>query len=83
MIGVDPRPLTLRELAWMLEGRQADAYQGHAILAGIFNRLGSGRGSPLTIEPPAWLRQGKQSARAAREELAMAREVFKAGIGKR
>lgn len=58
----------------MYEGHEADTYTHRALLTGIFNRLGDGKGSPLTCDLPAWITRRKIAS--AREEVVLAREAF-------
>ena len=77
---VDPTRLTLRWLTYMHEGHEADAFNLRALLAGVFNRLGDGKGSPLKIEPPAWIT--RRSVATSREEISLARDAFKAYVAR-
>jgi hypothetical protein len=88
VLKIDPRPFTLRELAHMLEGHDADAYADRALLSGIFNRLGNGA-DPIKINPPPWVvelqrqRELARSAEAKAADIDAARAAFKEYVGKR
>ncbi|HPP54440.1 MAG TPA: hypothetical protein PK777_15920, partial [Thermoguttaceae bacterium] len=48
IVGVDPGPLTLRELCWMVDGRQRDQWNHTSqILAMVYNAFCSPKSRPL------------------------------------
>ncbi len=48
IVGVDPGPLTLRELCWMVDGRQRDQWNHTAqILAMLYNAFRASHARPL------------------------------------
>lgn len=52
MIGVDPGPLTLRQLMHMLDGHEADQYSIAALLATVANRLAGNGASAIRLPVP-------------------------------
>lgn len=59
----------------MHEGREGDVYLDRSLLAGIFNRLGDGKGTPVRIELPAALIPKR--VQSTREQLSLARDAFR------
>lgn len=66
MCGVDPGPLTLRELMWMARGRRRDAWERTALAAAIAaSAAGVKRVTPADFMP-AELRPPRPRQRSAR-----------------
>jgi hypothetical protein len=65
----------------MCEGHETDVFPQRALLAGVVNRLGDGKGSPIEIKPPAWI--NRQKVATTRAELDLARDAFKQYVAQR
>jgi hypothetical protein len=53
LVGVNPRPLTLRELSWMVRGRQSDQWGHTSSLMALLAELKRNRRKKITAYTPA------------------------------
>jgi len=67
----------------MHEGHELDAYHARALLTGVVNRLGDARSKAIKCELPAWIRKAQEKVKVSKEEIALARHVFQAGINQK